>query len=90
MTLQEALAIAAGAEPAAQAKPKHQHRQPLDKLQETGAADQFASSVSALSKRFDGLEETASSLQKRIDQVAADVEYLENFTPGSPPRRPLQ
>ncbi|SDP49442.1 hypothetical protein [Afipia sp. GAS231] len=84
MTLQEALAIAA------QAKPKHQHRQPLDKLQGSSAAAQLATDATALSKRFDSVEETASSLQKRVDQIAADVEYLENFKPGAPARKPLQ
>ena len=84
MTLAEALAIAA------QAKPKHQHRQPLDKLQGSSTAAQLASDAAALSKRFDSIADTASSLQKRVDQIAADVEYLENFTPGAPARRPLQ
>jgi hypothetical protein len=84
MTLQEALAIAA------QAKPKQKHRQPFDKLQASTAAGQFASDAAALSKRFDGMADTASSLQKRVDQIAADVEYLENFKPGSVPRRTLQ
>lgn len=87
MTLQEALAIAAQAEPAAQAKPKHQHRQPLDKLLHSSAAERLASRTAALSKRFDGMEHTATSLQKSLDQVAADVEYLQTFTPGSTTRR---
>jgi hypothetical protein len=44
--------------------------------------------LTALEKRWwDGLIENASSMRKRLDQIAADVEYLENFTPGAPPRR---
>jgi hypothetical protein len=79
MTLAEALDIAA------QAKPKH--RQPLDKLHASTTAEQLSDGVTVLSKRFDGLGGTVAGLQKRVDQIAADVEYLENFTPGMPPRR---
>lgn len=75
MTLSEALAIAA------QAKPKHQHRQLLDKLQ--------GSSTSEHALSLQKLAETTSSLQKRLDQIAADVEFLSN-TPGSFSRRTLQ
>jgi hypothetical protein len=84
VTLQEALAIAA------QAKPTQKHRPPLDKLHASTGAGQFHADVEALSKRFDGMGEAALGLQKRIDQIAADVEYLENFKPGAPPRKPLQ
>jgi len=36
------------------------------------------------------MSEAALGLQKHIDQIVADVEYLENFKPGASPRRPLQ
>jgi hypothetical protein len=79
MTLAEALAIAA------QVKPKHQ--QPLDKLQGTVTVEQFSSGVTALSKSYAAMGGTVADLRKRVDHIAADVEYLENFTPGAPPRR---
>lgn len=84
MTLLEALATAA------QATPNQRHRHPLDKLQASTGAGQIAADAAALSKRFYGMADALSSLQKRVDQIAADVEYLENFKPGSSPRRTLQ
>jgi hypothetical protein len=82
MTTAEALAIAA------QAKPKH--RQPLDKLQGSTAAAQLSVGADTLNKGFTAMGGTLAKARGQLDQIAADVEYLENFTPGSPPRRPLQ
>ena len=78
MTTHEALMIAA------QAKPRR--RQPLDKLQGSTAAD-LSAGVTALSKSFDALGGALTEAQAQLSQIAADVEYLENFKPGSPVRR---
>jgi hypothetical protein len=82
MTLQEALAIAEHAKP--------QQRQPLDKLQGSATAAQLSVGADTLNKSFDGMGGTLAKARGQLDQIAADVEYLENFTPGAPPRRPLQ
>jgi hypothetical protein len=79
MTLQEALAIAA------QAKP--QHRPQLDKLQGGGTADQLSAGTDALNKSFDVMGGTLAKCRTQLDQIAADVEFLQNFTPGTLPRR---
>jgi hypothetical protein len=79
MTTVEALVIAA------QAKPKH--RQPLDKLHASTTAAQLSAGADALNKRFDGMGGTVADMRKQFDQIAADVEFLQNFTPGSLPRR---
>lgn len=78
MTLQEALAIARTA----------QLKQPpsLDKLQGSVAGAATARIVE-LNKRFDVISQATLDLQKRLDQIAADVEYIGNFKPGSMPRR---
>lgn len=78
MTLQEALAVAARAKPI-----ERKRREPLDKLR-------FDADVAALNKSYETMGETLSGLQKRIDQIAADVEYIENFTQRSIRRRALQ
>ena len=81
MTLKEALAIAA------QAKP--QHRRPLDKLQAgptTTAAD-VSSGVTALSKRYETMGNSLSGMTAQLNKIAADVEFLQNFTPNAPIRR---
>jgi hypothetical protein len=78
MTTHDALMIAA------QVKPKHQ--QPLDKLQGITAAD-LSAGVTALSKSFDAMGGTLAKAKAQLSQIAADVEYLENFKPGSPVRR---
>jgi hypothetical protein len=77
MKTEEALAIAAQAKPI--------RRQPLDKLHDS-AAD-IAAGVTALAKRFDVMGGTIVEMQKRIDQAAADVEFIQNFHPGQPLRR---
>jgi hypothetical protein len=82
MTTDEALAIAA------RAKPKH--RQPLDKLQGSTSAAQLSAGADTLNKSFDAIGGTLAKARSQLAQIAADVEYLENFTPGAPPRRPLQ
>jgi hypothetical protein len=44
--------------------------------------------LTALEKRWwSGLIENVTDVQQRLDQIAADVEFLETFTPGAPPRR---
>jgi hypothetical protein len=53
------------------AKPRH--RAPFEKLQGGGPA-------------ADAIAETASVLTKRVDQIQADIEYLQNFKPGMPVR----
>lgn len=82
MTLQEALAIAA------QVKPRH--RQLLTKRQASTIAKRLSSGAAELSKQHDALGGSLAKARSQLDQIAADVEYLENFTPGSPPRRSLQ
>jgi hypothetical protein len=79
MTLQEALAIAD------QTKPTH--RQPLDKLQGSTTAAVLSAGVEALAKSYDVMGSAIVDMQKRLDQAAADVEYIQNFTPNSPIRR---
>lgn len=82
MTLQEALSIAA------QAKPRH--RQPLTKRQAGTLAKRLSLGAAELTKQYDVVGGTLAKARSQLDQIAADVEYLENFTPGSLPRRPLQ
>jgi hypothetical protein len=74
MTLHDALMIAA------QAKPKH--RQPLDKLQAGISTDQFAAGVTALKKSYDAMGNTVVTMQKRLDQMRADLDHIEN-NPGA-------
>jgi len=66
-----------------QIKRPHQRR-PLDKL--TTAAD-VSAGVTALNKRFEVLGGLVMDMQKRVDQIVADVEYLQDFQPGQPSRR---
>jgi hypothetical protein len=73
MTLSEALAIAAQAKPLRRAS--------FDKLHRSFAAAQFMADVIALSKRYDVLGGTVADMQKRLNQIAADIDHLEN-TPG--------
>ena len=40
-----------------------------------------------LAKSFGALGSTIADMHKRIDQIAADVEYLQNLTPNSSIRR---
>jgi hypothetical protein len=75
MTLTDALKIADQAKPI--------RRQPLDKLHSTS----IAAATDALTKRFDAIGGTVGDMQKRIDQAAADVEFIQNFVPGQPSRR---
>jgi hypothetical protein len=79
MTTAEALAIADQARPT--------HRQPLDKLQGSATVEQFSTDVTALSKSYGVMGSAVMDMQKRLDQAAADVEFLQNFTPNSPIRR---
>jgi len=81
MTLQEALAIAE------QAKP--QHRQPFNRLQGTTTAADLTTGVTALSKSYAAMGNSLSGMTMRLAKIAADVEYLENFTPNAPIRRML-
>jgi hypothetical protein len=81
MTLEEAIAIAG------RVKPK---RPLLDKLHASPEEGQTTHKAAALRKRLDGMVEPVADLQKRVDQIAAEVEYLENFKPGIPRRRALQ
>jgi ABC-type transport system involved in cytochrome bd biosynthesis fused ATPase/permease subunit len=53
------------------AKPRH--RAAFEKLQGGGPAAH-------------AIAETASALTKRVDQIQADVEYLQNFKPNMPAR----
>jgi hypothetical protein len=79
MTTDEALAIAA------QAKAKH--RQPLSKRQASTIAKRLSVGAAELNKRYDVMGGSLEKAQAQLGQIAADVEYLENFTPGSLPRR---
>jgi hypothetical protein len=81
VTLADALKIAA------QAKPKPQHRQPLDKLQRgTTTVEQFTTGVTALAKSYDVMGSAVADMQKRIDQMRADLDHALN----SPGQRRLQ
>ena len=79
MTLADALKIAE------QVKPKH--RQPLDKLQGSTTAGQLSADVTALSKSYAAMSNNLAGMTAQLAKIAADVEYLENFTPNSPIRR---
>jgi hypothetical protein len=79
MTLADALKIAE------QAKPKHQ--QPFNKLQGTTTAADLTTGVTALSKSYAAMGNSLSGMTAQLQKIAADVEYLENFTPNSPIRR---
>jgi hypothetical protein len=79
MTLHEALAIAA------QVKP--QHRQPLDKLQGSTTAGDLSGGVTALSKSYAAMGDSLSGVTAQLQKIAADVEFLQNFTPDAPIRR---
>jgi hypothetical protein len=80
MTTEEALAIAARAKP--------QHRQPFDKLHSTRtAAADLSAGVTALSKSHDAMGNGLSGMTAQLAKMAADVEFLQNFTPNSPIRR---
>jgi hypothetical protein len=81
MKIEEAIAIAN------KAKPRPKPRVAMDKLQGSVTAGQFTAGAASLAKRYDAMGETFSGLQKRLDQIAADVEYLQTFQPGQPPRR---
>jgi hypothetical protein len=78
MTLHDALMIAA------QAKPKH--RQPLDKLQGSTAAD-LSTGVTALRKSYDVIGNDVSDIAAQLSKIADDVAYLQNFSPSSLIRR---
>jgi hypothetical protein len=73
MTLAEALAIARHAKP----KP----RAALDKLAGSDALAKHVAGVTALAKRFDKLGTDISGIQKRLDQILADLDHVEN-SPG--------
>jgi hypothetical protein len=75
VTITEALAVAAQAKPI--------RRQPLDKLHGNG----MAAAVDALAKSYDAMGGTLAKTQVHLNQLAADVEFLENFQPGQPLRR---
>ncbi len=73
MTLAEALAIAA------QANPKH--RRPLDKLQGSAAVADVSAGVTALTKNYAVMGGTVAEMQKRLDQARADLDHIQN-NPG--------
>lgn len=79
MTLTDALKIAAQAKPI--------RRQPLDKLHGSTTTTDVSASVSALLKSYAAIGGTAVEIQKRLDQLAADVEFVQDFQPGQPVRR---
>lgn len=62
-------------------------RRRFDKLQRDDALTKFSVGVADLSKNYDVMGSTVNDMQKRLDQAAVDIEYLENFTPNSPIRR---
>jgi predicted nucleic acid-binding Zn-ribbon protein len=74
MTTAEAFAIAD------QAKPRH--RQPLDKLRTGISAGQIALGAAALAKTYDAMGGTVADMQKRLDQIRADLDHVEN-NPGA-------
>jgi hypothetical protein len=64
----------------------------FDKLQDSpgslaGKLHGHGAAIDALAKRFDGMGGTLAKCRSDLDQIAADIEYLENFTPGAAPRR---
>jgi hypothetical protein len=71
MTLQEALEIARTAQPL--------RRATFDKLQ---SADQIALGAAALAKTYDAMGGTVADMQKRLDQIRADLDHVEN-NPGA-------
>jgi len=81
MTLQEALEIAA------RAKPKQPERIAFNKLQSSVTAGQLSVGANTLNKSFDAMGGTLAKARAQVDQIAADVEYIQTFTPGQPPRR---
>lgn len=84
MNTEEAINVAIAATIDEQAKP---HRQPFNKLQASTAAAEFASGVADLSKSFGKLGSVIADMNKRIDQIAADVEFLQNSFETHPNRR---
>jgi len=74
MTIEQAIAIAN------QTKPTH--RASLDKLQCGDALGQHVAGVTALSKRFGELGADVLGMQKRLDQIRADLDHVEN-NPGA-------
>ena len=80
MITAEALAIAA------LAKPKQPDRIPMDKLHRA-TAEGISAGVADLAKRYATMVGTVADMQRRIDQAAADVEFIKNYEPGQPPRR---
>jgi hypothetical protein len=75
VTTAEALAIAAQAKPI--------RREPLDKLHDSS----IAAAADALAKRYDAMGGTLVKAQAQLNQLAADVEFVQNFVPGQTPRR---
>jgi hypothetical protein len=74
MTTEEALAIAA------QVKPKY--RQPLDKLQGSTTVANVSAGVTTLNKSYGAMGDTVADMQKRLDQMRADLDHIEN-NPGA-------
>jgi hypothetical protein len=79
MTTEEAIALANRIKP--------EHRQPFNKLQGSTTADQLSAQTDALSKSYAAMGNSLSGMTEQLSKIAADVEYLENFTPNSPIRR---
>ena len=51
------------------------------------ALAKFSVGVAVLSKSYDVMGSTVNDMQKRLDQAAEDVEFLQNFNPSAPIRR---
>jgi len=80
MTTEQAITLAN------QVKRPHQRR-PLDKLHGSTTANDISAGVTELAKRFATIGGTIAEMQTRIDQAAADVEFIKSFDPSQPPRR---
>jgi hypothetical protein len=84
VTLAEAIAFA---EEVKSSRHKPSARTAFNKLQGSATAvDRFAAGVVALSKSYDAMGGTVAGMQKRIDQMRADLDHAVN----SPGQRRLQ
>ena len=84
MTLTEALSFAD--------EVKSRRHQPVArtafKKQQAGTmTDKITAGVTALAKSYRAMGGTLVKAKAQLSQIAADVEYIENFTPNSPIRR---
>lgn len=88
-TIEEAVAIAIAVAIDDQTEPRaHPQRQRFDKLQRTTAAEDLSAGVTEMAKSFGTLGHAINQMQKRIDHLAAELEYLQTtFTPNAPLRK---